>query len=102
GGFVQEHIAALQVFAIYMINAFFSIVLKLCAQLLEADEMGIESSSTDFIPTGFGDSASAKPGQQRTQYHDRSPEGRCFFQKFRCFEVIQINLGGIEPVSLFP
>src|SRR5690606_30685429 len=87
---------------LHPIKVFLFIVSKFCPEFDESFKMGIQSTSSDLVPSGFGNISFAKPGQQESHQHDGAPQGAAVFLELGGFQVIQIDVLGLTGIASLP
>ena len=88
GGFVQEHIGAVQAVGRNLEDAFFVVIAELCAQLLHSKEVCIEPAASYFVATGFAQRGSAEAGQQRADQQHTATKAGAALQEFLAVQVV--------------
>ncbi len=71
------------------------------AELLKADEVGVEPAAADLVAARLGDVAHAEAGQHRTEQHHRPPEAAGPAAVVVRAQVVRVDVGGSERIALF-
>ena len=98
GSFVEQHIASREVTmgGLDAIEVAFGVVGELGAESLEADEVGVETSTTDLVTTGLGQQGMSEARDKRTEEHYRTTQRHTATQIVVAFEVSHIDVVGAE------
>src|SRR5690606_484845 len=101
-GLLKEHKGALKGIGLHPIKVFLFIVSKFCPEFDESFKMGIQSTSSDLVPSGFGNISFAKPGQQGSHQHDGAPQGAAVFLELGGLQVLQIYVLCLKGIASLP
>ena len=76
GGFVEQHVATREVAlgGLDAIEVALGVVGELGAEALEADEVGVETATTNLVTTGLGQQGMAETRDERAEEHDRTAQ----------------------------
>ena len=69
-GLVKEHVGSLQLSGSYLVDIATLDMTELGTQVLEAQEVGVQSATTYLVASRLGDDRLAHARQQRTDHHD--------------------------------
>jgi hypothetical protein len=97
--FIQEHVAAFECGGVDMEEVLAGVEVELGAELLEAEEMGIEAPAADLVASRFGEAGFAEAGEDGAKQHDRPAECGGLFAIFFRFKERGVDLCGVEPVG---
>ena len=93
---IEQHIAALQLLCLYLINITLIIVNEVGAQILEAQEVGIQTATTYLIATRLSYGSLATSTEQRTYHEHTTTKRRTFLHKLQTVEIIEFQLITLE------
>ena len=98
GGFVEQHVATREVAlgGLDAIEVALGVVGELSAEALEADEVGVETATTNLVTTGLGQQGMAETRDERAKEHDRAAQRHAATQVVVTFEVSHIDVVGAE------
>ncbi len=97
---VQKHIGALQPAASDRIELLAGIEVERGAQLLEAEEVGIQTAAADLVASGLGHVAHAEAREQRSDHHDRTAQTAAAVVVIGTAQIVQIDRLGTERVCI--
>jgi hypothetical protein len=72
----------------------------MCAELLEADEVRIQSAAADFVAAWLWEKSLSVPGQQWRNKHDRAPDAAGIPAEFRCFKEAKVYSIGLKLIGV--
>ena len=93
---IEQHIAALQLLCLYLINITLIIVNEVGSQILEAQEMSIQTATTYLIATRLSYGSLATSTEQRTYHEHTTTKRRTFLHKLQTVEIIEFQLITLE------
>ena len=91
GSLIEQHVAACQAVGLNRIEKTFGIVFERGAEFLNADEVGVEPSTADFVAARLGNHGFAETGHQWAYQHDGTTQGCAFFKVIFAVKLVQIN-----------
>lgn len=84
----------------YVVYLFVKDVSKLCAELLHADEVSVQTTPTYLVASGFWEYGVSEASYQWSYYHNRAPEALCFRGERLSGDVVYVYVVGAEGVCM--
>ena len=100
GRLVQQHVAAVQLSGGYLVNLARVVVGEVRSQVLDADEVGIQSPASYLVAARFGNQGFAEACHHRSHQHDGAAQAGTPFQELVAFQVVEIYVCGAEAVGV--
>ena len=95
-GLVQEHVCALQLVGINLIDPPLDAVVELGTQLLNADEVSVESPAPDLVASGLGHAGLVEAGEERAEGEDAAPQGCTALHELLAAQILHVEVVGLE------
>ena len=100
GGLVEEHVASVETPGLDGEELVGLIEVEGCTELLEADEVGVETAAADLVTAGFGYVSDTETCQQGAYHHDRAAQAAAAAVVVLAAQVVEIYVGGAEGVGV--
>ena len=92
----QKHICTLKALCLNGVELIANIEVKVCTELLEAEEVRIETSTANLIATRLRHEAHAETGQEWTNHHHRATQLTTTLVVVRRAQVVEVYLVGLQ------
>ena len=100
--FVKQHISTTQLLGTYFIDIAVFYVAEAGTEVLEAQEMSIQTATTNLVTTGGSDNSLAHAPKQRTYHQYAAAQGRTLADEIVTFEVFQVEGVSLESIGTLP
>ena len=98
GSLIEQHIAALQVVCLYLIDIALVIMHKLGSQIFETQEMRVETTATNLVATRLGNRSLSATTQERTDHEHAATKGGAFLHKLYAVQIVEIEFIALESI----
>jgi len=95
-GFVEEHVGALQFVGIDFIHAILDAVVEFGTELLNTDEVGVESPTSNLVASRFCHAGFVEAGEERTEGEDAASQGGASLHEFLTAQILHVEVVGLE------
>ena len=97
---IQKHITSLELLGLDREKLLGLVEVKCCTQLLESEEVGVQTSAADLVATGLGHITHAKACQQRADHHHRTTQTATAAVVVLATQVVEVDVGSREGVAV--
>ena len=97
---IKQHIAALQLLGLNPIHIALLIMHKAGTQILESQEMGIKTATTNLVATRLGDGSLATSAKQRSKHEHTATKRRTLLDELQTVEIFQVQLITLECIVM--
>ena len=98
-GLVEQHIVALQLLGGNLIDLTTFDAVELSTEFFETEEVGVESTTSDLITSGFGNDSPPHTSKQRTDHHHTATQFGTLHHKLVALQVGEVQTVCLESVS---
>ena len=99
-GLVEEHVGAAQFGPLDHKELVGDVEVELRAELLEAEEVGVEASAADFVTARFGDETLSEAAEHGADEHHRAAQPGAAVAVVLRAHVVEVEVGGAEGAAL--
>ena len=98
GSLIEQHIAALQVVCLYLIDIALVIMHKLGSQIFETQEVSVETTATNLVATWLGNRSLSTTAQERTNHEHAATKRGAFLHKLYAVQIVEIEFIALESI----
>ena len=96
GCLVEKHVCAVQFLRFYIIYVALVVGIERCAEVLEAEEVGVETSTSYLVAARFSHYSLAKASEQRTHHKHTAAKRRALAYVFVAGEEVEVEFVCLE------
>ena len=97
-GLIEQHIATFELVGMDLIDIALFVEIELRSQVLESEEVRVETSTSYLVTTGFGNDRPAIASQQRTDHQYATAKGGTFAYELIALQIVEVKVGGLKTV----